>query len=254
MNVLITGGSSDIAISIVKRRLQLNDQVFITASSDESLEKTLLKYKQLGILEVQGFVYNLENPTFDSPILKRFLEGEKLSLILNAASRISNLKLFHEFSADSIKQSLECNILGQLLLIKNVIPSMIERNHGRIVFISSLSAVTGTTRYGLYAACKSGVEGLILNLAVDYAKFNILSNIVRLGFFKTSRTKRFWRFENYLKKVEAIIPQMKIGEPEIVGKSIDSLMEEEQYFNGAIFTLSGGLPLMRSEGFLTSKL
>ena len=61
MNILITGGSSDIAQAIAKRRIQLGDKIIITSSNQESLNKTLAHYTQQD-MHVHGFVYNFSNP------------------------------------------------------------------------------------------------------------------------------------------------------------------------------------------------
>ena len=63
--------------------------------------------------------------------------------------------------------------MGNVWLLRRVLPSMVEARWGRIVFISSVSTVNGTGRYGAYVLCKSALEGLVRNLAVDYGEFNV---------------------------------------------------------------------------------
>ncbi|MCO5142960.1 MAG: SDR family oxidoreductase [Oligoflexia bacterium] len=247
MKVLITGGSSEIAQSIVERRKQLGDEVFITSSTASSLDSTLKKYKEELDLNVKGFVYDLENPTAN---LNEIESASFDILILNAASRNIKLRKFHEWSLSEGEKYLQTNINGNIRLLEAVLKGMIEKKFGRLLFISSLSASQGTSRFPYYCASKSAMEGLFFNLAVDYGPLNIFSNILRPGVIATERTKKFWKRSHYLDQVEKIVPARMLGYPDQIAEATDPLLSETTYMNGSVVTVSGGLPLLRSEGLL----
>ncbi|MES2855634.1 MAG: SDR family NAD(P)-dependent oxidoreductase, partial [Bdellovibrionota bacterium] len=87
MRILITGGSSDIGRAIALRRLKLGDEVVITASSLESLEGAKKSFSDAGF-KVDGFVFDLRNPSTCEADLMAALEKGVDSLILNAATRL----------------------------------------------------------------------------------------------------------------------------------------------------------------------
>lgn len=251
MNVLITGGSSDIAQAIARRRLQLGDKVIITSSDEKSLSDTLAQY-ELQQMQVTGFVYNFSDPEACEKDLELLLQEPIDALVLNAFTRITHLRKLHAIPYKALHQYIDTNLQGNIWLIHRLLPSMLANKLGRLVLISSLSSVTGTSRYGAYCASKAALEGLFFNLAVDYSANNILSNILRVGLIKTSRTEQFWKSEAYQEKVAKIIPQGTLGEPHQVAEAMDSILSKTSYMTGSVVTVSGGLPLMRSEGLLSS--
>lgn len=251
MNVLITGGSSDIAQAIARRRLNLGNKVIITCSNEKSLNQTLELYEQQK-MNVTGFVYHFSEPQASEKDLEALLQEPLDALVLNAFTRVSHLRKLHAIPYKTLHNYIDTNLSGNIWLIHRLLPTLLANNFGRLLLISSLSSITGTSRYGAYCATKAALEGLFLNLAVDYSANNILSNILRAGVIKTSRTKQFWQNPSYQEKMDKIIPQGSMGLPDQIAEATDPLLSSTSYITGSVITVSGGLPLMRSEGLLSS--
>ncbi len=251
MKICITGGGSEIAQAIALRRLKLGDEIIISSSSEETLKKSLGFFEKEGFT-VQGFVFSLENPEASKTEFQKIVNLDFDALILNASTKVASLKPFHEIEPSEFKSEIDTNVYGNAWLLRMTLPMMIANKFGRLVFVSSLSAVQGTSRYGGYCLIKSGMEGLFLNLAVDYGQHGISSSIVRPGLIATSRNKKFWSRGHYAEKMQAIIPQGSFGTPTSVAEAIDPLISKNSYMNGSIVTVSGGLPLMNSKGLLTT--
>lgn len=243
MKILITGGNSLIAQSIARDRVLRGDTVSMTASSEHSLEmlKTACSADKG---RTSCFVFNLLDPLRYLTALDEHVAGID-ALILNAATRTETLDYFHALPESEVGASIDANIKGNVFLLRRVLPVMLKRGFGRIIFISSVSAGMGTSYYGAYCLHKAAIEGLILNIAVDYAQHNILANIVRLGVFRTPRTESFRERGRYAKRAAALIPQGVIGEPDFLPEAIHPLLSQKQYINGSIITVSGGLPLVK---------
>lgn len=250
MNLLITGGSSDLAQAIAKRRITLGDTIIITASSKENLEKTLEIYKQQQ-MNVRGFVYDFSQPESCEQELATLLQEPLDGLILNAFTRVTQLRKLHALPYNAVRTYLDQNINGNIWLIHRLLPSMLSNKFGRLILISSLSSIVGTSRYPAYCTAKAALEGLFYNLAVDYSNKNILSNTLRVGLIKTSRTEHFWKNPVYEEKVNKIIPQGMMGMPDQVAEATDPLLSKTSFMTGSVVTVSGGLPLMSSEGLLS---
>ena len=250
MNILITGGSSDIAQAIAKRRIGAGDKVIITCSSEQSLQHTIEHYEQQN-MKVTGFVYNFNEPQACEHDLEKLIQEPIDALVLNAFTRVSQLRKLHALSYESIHTYITNNIQGNIWLIHRLLPTMLQQKFGRLLLVSSISAITGTSRYSAYCTAKAALEGLFLNLAVDYSANNILYNILRVGLIKTSRTEQFWKKPEYQEKMAKIIPQGTMGEPNQVAEAIDPLLSKTSFITGSVVTVSGGLPLMRSEGLLS---
>jgi 3-oxoacyl-[acyl-carrier protein] reductase len=202
-------------------------------------------------MSVSGLVYNFSNPEASKEALQSLLQIPLDGLVLNAFTRVSQLRKLHAISYPTLRSYLDDNLHGNIWLIHHLLPHLLANKFGRLILISSLSAITGTSRYGAYCTTKAALEGLFLNLAVDYSANNILSNIVRVGLIKTSRTEQFWKRSTYQEKMAQIIPQGMMGESTQVAEAMDPLLSQTSFMTGSVITVSGGLPLMRSEGLLS---
>lgn len=249
MNILITGGSSEIAQAIAKKRIEQGDNITITCSSEESLADTLRCYREQN-LSVNGIVYNFDQPEKSTHCIENISKPID-AVILNAFTRVEKIRKLHDLPYQIIQEYINRNLQGNIWLIHYLLPHMLGNQFGRFVFISSLSSISGTSRYGAYCAAKAAMEGLFLNLAVEYSSNNILSNIIRVGIIKTQRNERFWKRASYQQKMSKIIPQGFIGKPAQVAEVIDPLLSPTSFVTGSIVTVSGGLPLLSSEGLLT---
>lgn len=231
--VLITGGSSDIAFEMISN-LAKEYEVTYTCSTSMSLESCAERYNALN---VKGIVYN-------------FASNEAPSdydiLILNACSKDKHLKTLDELKTDKQLAYISENLKGNLNIIKASLNHMNSNQFGRIVLISSLSTQMGTSKYSSYIMLKAALEGLIKNIAVDYASSNIIANTLRLGIFKTSRNKMIWKREAYQKKASEHILQAKMGEPASVILPLRSLIDDNAYLTGQEINIAGGLPLLNS--------
>lgn len=237
MKILVTGGSSDIAREIIKHRLAMGDEVFYTASSEKSLQQNIEFYKENNI-DAKGLIYSFSDKKIES--------NEFDCLILNAAGKMPRNKKLTDLSLEEIEVYITTEILGNIALLKEIIPAMEKNKFGRIVLISSLSTTIATSKYASYIMVKSALEGMIKNIAVDYAQYNIHANILRLGLFKTSRLRMLWKRESYQEMVKGLVMQGRMGEPQDVLKPIDMLIDKTIYMNGSAIDLAGGLPLLNS--------
>lgn len=246
MKILITGGRSDIGFEIAKLYSQAGHECIVTSSTDDGIED--LKHRYEGLSNIRFLTFSLLNPTDNEENIENRIKNGVDALILNAATRISELKMFHEITPEEQKEEIGGNIQGNLWLLKKILPQMIKQNFGRLLLISSIAANVGTSRYGLYCLSKGALESLFLNLAVDYAKYNILSNILRPGIIKTERTKRFWSREGYERRLSRLIPQMTLGDPKQIAIATKVFLEIDSYTNGSVLNVGGGLPLTKTEG------
>lgn len=242
MRILITGGSSDIAQAVARRRAALGDEIVVTASSQKSLDDSLAKLKGDGIA-AEGFVFEFSRPSDSDKALQEQLNRGLDAVVLNAFTPLAKIAPLGDIDFTELTAYLRLNVEGNLWLLHKVLPSMKARGFGRLILISSLTAETGTANYGIYGGAKAALEGILLNLAVDYGGFGVLSNIVRLGLFKTSRTALFWKRQEYRTKMAAIIPQGGLGEPSQAAEALDPLLSPTSYINGTVLRVSGGLPL-----------
>ena len=224
MKILITGASSQITQAIKKYFSQ--DEVITTSSSISGKE---------------SIEFNLNNASVYVNNLPKDIDV----LILNAATYTPPRRRLHEMTIDKIAHTIDADLLGNITLLHHYLPQMMEKKFGRIIFISSVSTTTGTSKYPIYISCKAALEGLMKNIVVDYGHQGITANTIQLGLFKTERTKFYWENPQYEDKVNTMIPAGRMGMPDDINAIIRAVIDSP-YMNGANILLSGGFPLISS--------
>lgn len=132
------------------------------------------------------------------------------------------------------------NLKGTFLCTKNVLPSMKERNYGRILNISSVVGQTGGL-FGSsnYAAAKGGIISFTKAVAKEVAKKGITVNALALGYFDTGMFRRLAPDTQ-----KSITEQIPIGRPGTVDELIDAALflthEKSGYITGQVLNVNGG--------------
>ena len=99
-----------------------------------------------------------------------------------------------EHRITSWNATLAVNLTAPFLLAQQVLPGMIERKFGRILFISSVAAITGGVVGAHYAASKAGLHGLMHHLAPRVASDGVTVNSLAPALVgATNMFPRIWR-------------------------------------------------------------
>lgn len=121
-----------------------------------------------------------------------------------------------------------------------VLPGMIGRRFGRIVNISSLSALLAPPGQTHYAAAKAGVLGLTQSLSKEVARIGITVNAVCPGYIDTEALESLSTERR--QAALASIPMRRLGRPEEVASVVRFLASREaSYMTGASIKVDGGI-------------
>lgn len=136
----------------------------------------------------------------------------------------------------------EVNVTGTYLVTRRVLPGMIERGHGRVVNLSSVSAERGGGVFGgtHYSAAKAAVLGLTRALAREVGEHGVVVNAVAPGLIDTDITGGLLSGERKQQLV-ADIPVGRNGNTGDVAGMITFLAGPDAgYITGATFDINGG--------------
>jgi 3-oxoacyl-[acyl-carrier protein] reductase len=137
------------------------------------------------------------------------------------------------------------HLRGAFLMTRAVQKYMVEHRYGRIVSLSSSSAL-GNRGQVNYSAAKAGLQGFTKTLAIELGQFGITANAVAPGFIATDMTaataaRLGVSFEDFKKAAADQIPVRRIGEPDDVANTISFLVSEGASFvSGQIIYVAGG--------------
>jgi short-subunit dehydrogenase len=101
-------------------------------------------------------------------------------LVANAALPASG-RVEH-FAPDQIDRALEVNLRAPIQLTRALMPAMLERGRGHLVFVSSLSGKVGSPRSGIYSATKFGLRGFAAGLREDVEPRGLGVTVIFPGF------------------------------------------------------------------------
>jgi 3-oxoacyl-[acyl-carrier protein] reductase len=128
-------------------------------------------------------------------------------------------------------------------LSKLIIPKMKKNKFGSMVHISSIDALSGDNKpQDAYGASKAAMIRLSKSLSIQFASYNIRSNIVLPGPIVTPMQKRWKKNLKAKKQLSKIIPLQRVGKPQDIANAILFLLSDEgNYITGTEITVDGGL-------------
>ncbi len=166
------------------------------------------------------------------------------TVLVNNAGIIRDANLF-KMTDEQWDAVLNVNLKGPFLLARAVQKYMTEAKWGRIVNISSSSAL-GNRAQSNYSASKAGIEGLTKTLALELGRFGITANAVGPHFIATEMTQALaanlkMSFEDLVNNYKKQIAVQRVGQPADVAAVVSFLAGEDAGFvSGQVIYASGG--------------
>lgn len=232
--VLITGGSRGIGRAMVELFSKNGYKVAFTYKNSENEAKSLA--------ELTGALAICADSAIEADVLvavdtARDRLGSIDCLINNAG--ISSFSLFTDITLDEWNRHLAVNLTGAFLYSKAVIPGMVSRKQGRIINITSMWGVVGSSCEVHYSTAKAGLIGMTKALAKELGPSGITVNAIAPGLIDTDMNRGLSDAD--IAAVAEETPLMRIGYAEEVARAALFLAGEGAGFiTGEIMNVSGG--------------
>lgn len=233
-NVLITGGSRGIGRAMVERFCEAGYSVAFTYKNSSSEANSLA--------EKTGAIAICADSADERQVLSAVnLAIERLGsidcLINNAG--VSSFSLFTDLTLDLWNENLAVNLTGAFLYSKAVIPCMLKKKQGRIINITSMWGVVGSSCEVHYSTAKAGLIGMTKALAKELGPSGITVNAIAPGVIETDMNKSLSTEDIEVLKDET--PLMRIGCPSDVADAALFLASEgASFITGEVLNVSGG--------------
>ncbi len=164
---------------------------------------------------------------------------QRIDVLVNNAGSHEDA-LLATMPVDSWRRVLATNLDGVFHGCQAVLPTMISQRGGRIVNISSLSALLAPAGQANYAAAKAGVVALTQSVAKEVARIGITVNAVCPGFVETEALAKMSAEEK--KAAQMRVPMRRFGKPEEIAAAVRFLASAEAgYITGAALKIDGGI-------------
>ena len=169
--------------------------------------------------------------------------GAPTVLVNNAGVLRDNL--IFKMSEDDWETVMAVHLRGAFLFSRAVQKHMVDAGWGRIVSLSSTSAL-GNRGQANYATAKAGLQGFTKTLAIELGKFGVTVNAIAPGFIATEMTaataaRMKVDFEDFKKAAAAAIPVARVGTPDDIAHTVSFLVSDGAGFvSGQVIYVAGG--------------
>jgi hypothetical protein len=207
---LISGSTAGIGYAIAHALAKEGAHVIVNGRSQPRVEQAVAKLKNAGANQVEGFAADLGTSDGVNQLTARYPEVE---ILVNNAG-IFEPKPFEQIPDADWFRFFEVNVMSGVRLSRHYLPRMLQRNWGRIVFISSESALQIPAEMIHYGMTKTAQLAISRGLAETTAGTDVTVNAVLPGPTESEGVEQF---------VEQMAAAQKVSREEL----------EKEFFRGA---------------------
>ena len=244
---LVTGASYGIGFAIATGFAAAGATIVFNDIKQELVDKGLAAYKEKGI-DAHGYVCDVTDEDAVNALvaqIERDVGG--IDILVNNAGIIKRIPMC-EMSAKDFRQVIDVDLNAPFIVSKAVIPSMIQKGHGKIINICSMMSELGRETVSAYAAAKGGLKMLTRNICSEYGQYNIQCNGIGPGYIATPQTAPLREkqpdgskhpFDSF---ILAKTPANRWGDPEdLIGPAVFLASDASDFVNGHILYVDGGI-------------
>jgi 3-oxoacyl-[acyl-carrier protein] reductase len=237
---LVTGASRGIGRAIAVQLARCGASVAGVARTKEGLAATLAAIREAGGT-AEGFAADVAKAEDVTRVVEEVEAafGGKIQVLVNNAG-ITKDGLFLRMEDDAWDAVVDTNLKGTFLFCRAVGALMMRQRYGRIINITSVSALRGNPGQSNYGASKAGVIGFTQTIAKEIASRGVTVNAVAPGFITTDMTDVLP--DKVKAEVKERIPVRRLGAPEDIADLVTYLASPSaSYITGQVIAVDGGM-------------
>ena len=154
--ILFTGARSGIICGVIEKLKRKNYEIYVTVHTETQLEVVKEKYKK------DKNIHCMKIDVTEKQDREKLNNLDIDILFCNGAVGYGGS--ISEMDMKLVRQNFEVNVFSNFELVQIVIANMIEKNKGKIIFMSSLAAIYPIPFLGSYSATKASISTLALTL------------------------------------------------------------------------------------------
>lgn len=227
---IVTGGAQGIGAATAQRLAKEGAKVAVFDLDEAQAAKVAEGLENQGV----GVSCDVtERAQVEAGVARTVEELGGLDILVNNAGVTRDNFLF-KMSDDDWDLVIDTHLKGAFLCTQTVQKHMVEQRYGRIVFLSSRSALGNPGQFN-YAAAKAGVQGMARTAALELGKFGVTANAVAPGFIESAMTRSIVErtggsWDDLVKAAGERSAVKRTGKPEDIAAVIAFLASEESGF------------------------
>jgi decaprenylphospho-beta-D-erythro-pentofuranosid-2-ulose 2-reductase len=190
-NVVVLGGSSDIARAITKRLCAARTRTVILAGRNATLlGEAADEAQEYGAARVGTVLFDAEEPQHAAATVREAFEkmGDHVDLVVIAVGLLG-AQSSDEDAADAVARLITINFTWPAAALAEIRRRLVTQGSGRILVISSIAAVRTRRSAYLYASAKAGLDRMCVGLAQSLEATGVTMQILRPGVVRTKMSR-----------------------------------------------------------------
>ncbi len=234
---LVTGGSGGIGGAICRRLAREGHHVYVHARQGVDAAESLVKEITSGGGSAAALHFDVTDAEGTRQALEAALAAGPIQILVNNAG-IHDDAVLPGMRPEQWHRVIDVSVNGFFNVTQPLLMPMIRTRWGRIVNISSVSALIGNKGQVNYAAAKGALNSATKALALEVATRGITVNAVAPGIISTPMSRD--HFDE--KAIERLVPMNRAGLPEEVASVVAFLASDEaSYLTSQVISVSGGM-------------
>jgi 3-oxoacyl-[acyl-carrier protein] reductase len=241
---IVTGAARGIGAATAKRLAQDGFAVAVLDLDEGSAKGTVEAIEAAGGRAIAVGADVSDAQQVDAAVSRVATELGGPTVLVNNAGVTRDNMLF-KMTEDDWDMVMNVHLKGAFLMSRATQKHMTEAKFGRIVNLSSVSAL-GNRGQANYSTAKAGLQGFTKTLAIELGKFGVTVNAIAPGFIETEMTRATAErmgisFEDMIKGAASQIPVARVGQPEDIAHLVSFLVSEGAGFvSGQVIYAAGG--------------
>jgi 3-oxoacyl-[acyl-carrier protein] reductase len=249
-SVVVTGGSKGIGKGIARVFARTGANVLIAARDEATLHIAAEDLGKEAGGRVETVVADVSKVADCRLIALTAVERFGGIDVLCANAGIFPEKLLAEMTEADVDEVFACNVKGTMFSVQACLPALEASGHGRVIVTSSITGpITGFPGWSHYGASKAAQLGFLHTAAIELAPRGVTINAVLPGNIATEGLAEMG--DDYIRGMEAAIPQRRLGSVEDIGfAALFLATDEAAYITGQTIVVDGGQVLPESPAAL----
>jgi gluconate 5-dehydrogenase len=238
--IVITGSTQGLGLSFAEGFATAGASVVINGRDQNKVNQIVDKIRTAGGAAF-GYAFDVcDRAKVEESVQKIEDEVGPIHALVNNAG-IHRRAPLEELSYEDWSTVIDVNLNSVFYISQCVFRHMKNRNHGKIINITSLNAEAARPTISNYCAAKGGLKMLTKSMATEWGPHNIQVNAIGPGYFMTDLTKKLVNDPNFDQWVKSEVPLNRWGKPEeLIGTAIYLASDASNYVNGHTIYVDGG--------------